>query len=693
MAGALRRVERALADRGSRYRRDVDVAELVRRARCSPSTVVERPEKPQPFIVPTISDVPPQGDAHLVMVDAPAAVGKSTFSRWLVHETSSHFIDLGQVHAGSHGFVGNLAAKGLQQQFERGELTVVIDSLDEGLIRSGFANYEAFFNDVADLLKRVSTAWPQECTRLVLLGRSDSIELTGLVLEIAGANFARVRLNYMGSEQATDTILAYAAQTTTSLQEEPARRAVDSFFHAAARALELDYDELWSTPVGRGFAGYPPVLRAVAEVVASNPQSALSAWEQPKKWRGAWHLLVETANRLLMREQIIVQDLVASAPEAAYSPEHQLRLLGLKLTGQEIDYCEGLVFDSAKDEEAFREAVEAHLPDHPFLAEGASAVFGSMVAAVALASGVSLRGAERSAGGYSRWPFMWRFYAEAVESSTPSPVDGASLGWLLASLWTGTENPGWTTISYASDGDVVFRVSGASEKDVGAAVAGDVVLRGIARTLEVDLPEEAMRFAPRANGSDATVFVIQDVCTVRARELTIDGQEVLIESGAVVTLDARRSESPLQRVTRRPAASLRVSSEIFRYPWTSAADVLAQSRGADLRDDVLIEFLTVVGQTLPEGGRPAFLDGAGRPLDDDQNFLTWPKAHREALGGLVRELLAAGMVSKARQPAHGPVPTFSYRPEGFQWSDFNEGVTLTDPPWDAVNWPRIARFL
>lgn len=673
--------------------RVVDLATLVSRATAPGVTGAVRPARPEPFIAPSITLLD-AADQRAVMVSAPAAVGKSTVAKWLASETNAHFLDLGQIQVGSQGFIGDLAARGLLQAFRDGQLTVVVDALDEGLVRSGFDNYEAFFRDLAQLAEGAKADWADDATRLVLFGRDEYIDLTALILADSGAQFSTFRLEYMEASQAKDLVVAYArASAHGTFHEGPTRQATEAFFRAAARALDVDYGQLWTDSVGRGFAGYPPVLRAVAEVIAPNPTVALAEWETPTEWHNAWQLLAETANRLLDRErEKLVGESGVLIPEQAYDSEHQLTLLARRLTGSPIDFCEGLDFQSDKDKQAFRDAAQAQLEVHPFLAEGASDVFGSIVAAAAIARGEQLNGAEAKVGHYSRWPFMWRFFEERVGTSTPE-VAGVSLGWVLASLWTGIEKSSWTTIEESHGSTPAKARIEDAYGEINVFVSGEeMVLRGVCRNLDLELPHQAVRFGLRSRGVGGAVFVLEDACSIQAEELIIDVPEILVERDATVTIDVERCDSPVQRVRRRPSAQLRVSQSIYKYPWSQAADVIRPGQPRDLESEPLKHFLATTAHSLPSAGRPATLDGNGRPLEDDNNFASWPANYREALGSLIRQLRDRGAVTRSRLSVHGPVPTYMYRPEGFSWDDLESGVPEGEP-WDSLDWTKVMRSI
>lgn len=666
----------------------MDLQGLIDVARSPGGAGAIRPAEPQPFVIPTLTEQS-RGDSAIVLISAHAAVGKSTFARWLAHQTHGHFIDLSSLHVGSHGFIGNLASNNIKVEFDNGTQTVVIDSLDEGLIRSGFENYEAFFMDIAERVSSVRHNWSAKDSRVIVLGRDEAIQLTRMILDGSSLAYTEYSLDYLDRTQATEMALLYANASEGS----PGHTAIEAFFRAAARALQLDEDELWQSTLGRGFAGYPPVLQAVAELISSNPAEVLSQWDKPTEWRSAWELLSKTAIELLQRERSkLLQSLSTAMPEGAYGPQHQLDLLASRLRRETLDPCTGFEFPTKDGESEFREAVQVHLTEHPFLAAGSSPVFGSLIAAHAMAKGSSMAGAERELAAYARWPFMWRFFSDQYLQLGSGVIDASDIGWILTSLWIGVDDTSWTTVTQVDGDDLQVEIRSADIEPIRSLLIGELRFRGVLRNVECIVPDARIA-VEQLDSTNATLIVMRGGCIIRASECDFNAKELLVEAGAAAVFDLNRTNSALERVTCRPTGGLRVSRTLYRHPWTTSAELVADhfAHGQELSPEIA-SFLDRVSRRLPGGGLPAFLDGSGRPAVSDDRTAPWPSRDREALGGLIRELASLGVLSKTLRESHGTATVYAYRPEGFTWKDL-QSLDPTEDPWNRVDWDRVLSYL
>lgn len=665
----------------------MNLDELLERA--TPSEAAKTPpvSAPKPYVQPSLS-VEGSTEAPIVVVEAPAAVGKSTFARWLASTSRGHLVDLSQANVGGHGFRGELAAAGLLQAFEDGYVRVVVDALDEGLIRSGVANFLSYLEDLSEVVSRSAGRWPHGSIRLLLLGRTEASEIVRASLEDTHVPFTAAQLQYLDYERSKRLILALAQR---SPQDTVAMEAVDAFFNAAAVALAVGLDDLWTDAVGRGFVGYPPVLELVATEVSDNPAAARAVWNRDKEWASAWELLLATAQGLLERERgKVVDHLTFDVDVAAYSPDHQLSLLAGELTRAPRDPRTGIHFTRDEDALAFREAVSGHINEHPFLAPGASDVFGSLVAARAIANGETLTGAESALSRYARLPFLWRFFVREAASEVRL-VDGEGMGWVLASMWNGSQDVGWTRLidCGTEDGEEALCLEIADGDPLTTTVVSDLTLRGVARQLQVLAPARSVHFATRRSAdTDSAVFVLAGDVELDVAALASDGIDLLVEHGATVSIRSGQETPTLPTsLSIQREAQVRVSRTLYRYPWTQGG-LLPDMRLSDATLEAEA-FLQRIASVLPDGGRPAFLTGSGQPLGDDVNYVGWSRLNKRALGVVIRELQTAGVVTREAHSASGSTPMFQYRPHGFVWQDIADHKRRVLEPLSTVDWPSV----
>ena len=136
------------------------------------------PLNEQPFVEPTIKEILRVGRPAVILIAARGAVGKTTLGREIARRTGTHLWALGLVQVGHRYLEGALAAAYGDQNFStvatelsHGKRAVVLDGLDEALLRAGDANFDAFLDSLARRFKTVG-----ESPSLVLLGRTLAAE-------------------------------------------------------------------------------------------------------------------------------------------------------------------------------------------------------------------------------------------------------------------------------------------------------------------------------------------------------------------------------------------------------------------------------------------------------------------------------------------------------------------------------------
>lgn len=319
--------------------------------------------------------------SDILLVSAPGAVGKTTLARQVAAETGTILVNLAEAAAvGAGTMTGGLAKTGLYDRFLEGEASVIVDGLDEARIRVTQAGFAAFIADLVDLV----TSRKQGAHRpLVLFGRTGAIEESWLLFCEHNTEPPVLEIGYFDHNSAIE-FAAIQAHHIRGKEHEPDRRAIE---------LLLDQLQSQTLSDGNNFAGYSPVLIAVARRVAdpmdpdyeTNTAQLISRLEQ-----GTEDItLAGIAQSILEREQSKIRSLDLSdptLPDALYTPDEQYARLvgrvyghGLRVTLPEMTLA---------DQQKYENALETWVNEHPFL-DGAgrqpsSAVFGGLIAAKAL---------------------------------------------------------------------------------------------------------------------------------------------------------------------------------------------------------------------------------------------------------------------------------------------------------------------
>ena len=371
-----------------------------------------------------VQDDPRQ--SALLLVSAPGAVGKTTLAKQIAYSTQSVYIDLAEAApVGANTLIGGIANSGLYQDWLNGSVAVLIDGLDEARLKVTQEAFDAFLADVA-----AQSANRQMPT--VLFGRTGAIIHAWIVLTEDAANVPILEIGYYGIEEAIE----FAESALRSSKTDDRFRVVER------DAVTLLLQQLRDQTVNEGgrFAGYAPVLQAVAKQVESenDAQSLISRIN-----RGAQPVTLQSiASALLDREQTKLRSLPLQDDtlfDRLYTPDEQLaRLAAYVYNGAQPE----LPTMSADDERGYTTALETWVPEHPFLDGGrgfSSAVFGAMIIAKALMiqeiSETALT--KELASGAAANPFLYDFYVARENKFIHPEHIGAVYASLRANLSLG----------------------------------------------------------------------------------------------------------------------------------------------------------------------------------------------------------------------------------------------------------------
>ncbi len=358
----------------------------------------------------------------LLLVSAPGAVGKSTLARQIAHQTGAVYIDLAKADpVGGNTLSGGLVRSGLYANWQAGTTAVLIDGLDEARLRVTQEAFSAFLDDVAELAKGRTVP-------TILFGRTGAVQDAWLLLSDSGVETAVLEIGYYGPTASIDFAEArLRAARPNSPHTVAERRAVELLLERLREQTESDGDR---------FAGYAPVLQAVAERVArvGNPANLVADIE-----RGEQPVTLQTVvSSILERERGKLDTLQFENPSLTrqlYSTDEQLDRLVARL----YDLAPpALPLMSAKDAQTYSTALDTWVPEHPFLKGGrdtSSAVFDAVISTRALKNSASAEAAiqRELARGAAANPFLSEFYV-ADHGDVPVYLPPAHIGIIYASL-------------------------------------------------------------------------------------------------------------------------------------------------------------------------------------------------------------------------------------------------------------------
>lgn len=567
----------------------------------------------------------------VVVVSAPAAVGKSTLAEELARLTGAPLWDLAFFNVGDGTFEGTLSAvfgmsvaADFVSRLHRGEALVVIDALDEGELRAGGDNFEAFLRDLATLYRE-----PRSRPTLILLARAETAELVSLVFEVEDVPFSRLQVDFFDERSAHEFLDKRLDRHFAARRLHPAHLAHREAFETARQELEDLVAEIlgvpladgWSSESVRTFLGYAPVLEAVATFLAEPNYHDLTT--RLRGMRDAvggpraaqlWGFLVELVEAILIREKTKIGGNIRGQLQAVadqndwnswntlYEPAEQcarvLNRVALNKGGPLLPVALPEPLRAP-----YEEALQTSVPQHPFLGEGrefANVVFREYLYAWGLRFGsVEQRDATRTkmAGEYLPTPLLARFVLALERSATPT-IDPQDFGFVYESL-RGQGREGdqiYLTMTSAAGGaqiGVVIAAQRNSTPDVAFTISdggpGIPFLRRLSHAV-VDVDGDVTL------GLDGGTFVLGPEVELQCDALSLPAQlfrvyttKVEADVDGSVVLIAARMNAPgaPPTVTLYGEGRLEVSWPDLAYPWV--AHRMSDAAAAQPSDDQLIE--------------------------------------------------------------------------------------------------------
>ncbi|MDW4571412.1 hypothetical protein R8Z57_01320 [Microbacterium sp. M3] len=239
---------------------------------------------------------------RVLLVAAPAAVGKSVLARELGLRTGNPLVDLAGRRIGEAFFTGALARQlGGQQALElvaelhAGRATLIIDSADEALVGNGPQDYGVAIQDLADLIGAGALGRPAA----VILGRPDTIDETARVLEQTITPVSRIDVAFFTEDQARAFVRLKALGPKGSGPAQELQDFLGAFFDLVMDALGASE---WLQ--ANSFVGYAPVLDALATFYDPevNMMRVLNEIKRAGTTEHVWGLLIQIIQKVLDRE-------------------------------------------------------------------------------------------------------------------------------------------------------------------------------------------------------------------------------------------------------------------------------------------------------------------------------------------------------------------------------------------------------
>lgn len=573
---------------------------------------VEQPgREPQAFVDPEFEEADVTQFQHagrdaldvpvpqVLLISAPAAVGKSWLARAMSARSGNPLWDLSRFRLGSHFFTGTLTqvygglgyAK-FEELLREGTTTLILDAADEAVVGSGLSNFEAAIADLAEL---VTGGMRRRAASVVILGRPDTLELVGVLLEERGLSWGLLTVDYFDEEQAKRFVLTkIEAARGDSVRTEEATDFLTDFFDTVKQALRdqgVQHKE---------FLGYAPVLDSIASFYAShpNPFATFQSLKRDSNKRHVWTLLHDVVRSICARETekfaaVHEDEELQKAARVVYSIDEQIRLLtASEPSGATIAIPETLGDSSARQ---LLESWRAQFEEHPFFRRQAdrvnvsnpflrfsSVMFRDFLASEALVSSSDLSAAIMVADlmddDYVPSPILARFVAsrlaggaqigiQALPAVLESVASDLTEHPLSVTLEEGLEDEDEESSEVAAssillsffEAGVAIVTSKCRDDGIGPVTLGRSVGRAV-----IDLPHRDVEVP-----ADRVDLLFSGSVDLICETLRIDASDVRVQvpEGQFVTLTSSSFASRSLRVFCGASSAVRVVAPEARHPW------------------------------------------------------------------------------------------------------------------------------
>lgn len=628
------------------------------------------PEAPLPFIRPKLHQLGTAANltAEILLIQAPAAVGKSTLARHLSATRRVPLLNLAEVRVATgslRGLVSELEGPtGMDaiQTFHAGRLPIVIDAIDEGKLLSGEGNIESFLESAGAFI--LSDRSVTNAPKLIIFGRSEAAEEAQILLELAtkgDVTWSTLEVAFFGEAEAREVIDAYAKKDATGESQYlknpgPAKELVTTYFGAIEKALGLGEGELWTIERGRRFAGYAPVLAAIGKLLAKvTDYGRVVALLRGMGPQDAWTVIETVLGEILDRErgqlcEKLAPQASAPLPEETFDRQEQLALLNQHVHGQTLTGT-GRVVLPAQDRTRYEQMIANKLSDHPFVnqREFRDDVLGGLVLASAVANDL-LRDTDMKRLASASWqPFLWRSFVSQLKEG--ALLDGCYVGSLLSSFWSDPLTQNSNVAISSPEPDVAeIRIASYCNRPVMFRAMVPIVLEGLAKDCKVDL-SATLRLQGHALQASRPVFMVQGTTTLKCGTLdiatdamTLHGQ-IWIEASAVTGSTER-----LNVTVKNGGTKIGWGGEVAkRYPWSQIRATLKPALNPDDRDTLT----KLIDECCDRLDGVLILQDDFRPVQDDPGTRWFLDVFPDEFPKLIKALKTGGIVTATKMQSQG----------------------------------------
>lgn len=244
-------------------------------------------------------------EPRVVLISAPAAVGKTSLARALSSMSGNAVWDLALVSMGTYFFTGTLSElhssadyPRVESDLRQGLSCLILDALDEAYAAVGSQGVQVAFDNLVRLLGTGPSSSGRPSA--VILGRVDTMDEAASLLSERSVSFSRYDVAFFDEDQARRFVQQKIADRTGRPPLREYDNFLDRFNQDVCAALQ---SESWAD--AESFLGYAPVLDALATFYDRddrNPMRVLARFGDSSATPPIWELFASVIEGVLDRE-------------------------------------------------------------------------------------------------------------------------------------------------------------------------------------------------------------------------------------------------------------------------------------------------------------------------------------------------------------------------------------------------------
>lgn len=283
-------------------------------------------EQPCLSVQPTTNNIP-LDNANFVVISAAGATGKTMLANHLSYELKAPVLNLSKCDTIASNSLTGLLFKQMSmpdcQKFmndlKDGHAVIIIDALDEGLMRTTTAGYDDFLKDLISLAPSAGVAF-------ILLGRTNVVEQTVLYLEEEHCNVSYWQIEPFSEHQAESFLDKHFTNDRIDVHNVVYRECKQLIIASIKNFFASQH--MLKTHQSTRFLGYAPVLMAIASFLSKQTDFQKTRNQLSTSNKKDVAMIVEIVRHILQRDkQEKIDELVIRPLLSSRTPEFAAKVL------------------------------------------------------------------------------------------------------------------------------------------------------------------------------------------------------------------------------------------------------------------------------------------------------------------------------------------------------------------------------